>query len=120
MPAFFVPEVPAEKQEEVYTALAHRCGCAVPQPKDRVYSIRFRHDGEDWTATVGEELRGTKTVTKGRGRNKIERSVPLSNSSKVVAIFDGVPFFVWHNGASHIWANPFMAGRPYMVTLFSD
>lgn len=110
MPAFFVPHIKPEKSEEAYAELAAACHCGVPGPNERVYSITFTHDGETWTATVGEQLKGNKTVTRGRGRTKSEYNVPLSNASTVMAIFPNVPYFVWHDGVSHQWANPFMAG----------
>jgi hypothetical protein len=119
MPAFFIPEVEPEKYEEVYQDLANACGWVAPPVGDRVYSITFSSKGETWTATVGEKLKGTKVITKGRGRTRREFTAPLSNESTVIAIFPGVPFHVWHNGASRVWANPFLAGDPMSVTKFS-
>src|SRR3712207_9121151 len=57
---------------------------AVAQPLDnRVFSITWKHDGVVWTATVGEQLRGTQTVTKGRGRDTRSFEVPRHTTDTV-------------------------------------
>ncbi len=56
---FFVPAATPENTEEVYASLAKMCHRSVPDAAKRIYSIRYTHDGAEWTATVGEELRGT-------------------------------------------------------------
>jgi len=120
MPSFFVPHIDPEKHEEIYAELAQIAQRAVPLAGSRIYSITFRHNGETWTATVGETLKGTRIHTKGRGRTRIEREVPVRDGSTVMAIFPGVPFMVWHDGASRHWTNPFMAGEPSSITYFTS
>lgn len=119
MPAFFSPKAEPDIFEAAYSEMANLCHCAVPALGERVYSITFSSKGETWTATVGEELRGTRLVTRGRGRTKREFQVPLANAATVIAIFPGVPYHVWHDGASRVWANPFLAGDILSVTRFS-
>lgn len=120
MPSFFVPDVAADKQEEAYAFFAEQCHRAVPPLADRIYSITYTHNGEVWTATVGETLRGSVTRVKTVRRQRTERTIPLSNPSVVMAIFPGVPFHVWHNGASRVWANPFLTGEPLSITRFAE
>lgn len=99
--------------------MAKAIGHAPPPPGQRISSITFRNDGEVWTATVGRRLTGSRTRThKSRG-NTVERTMQLSNPSVVMAIFPGVPFHVWHDGASHTWANPFLTGEPISLTRFA-
>lgn len=118
-PAFFVPMVMPEKQAECYVEFARMIGRVVPAPGSRVYSITFSHNGERWTATVGEQLRGSVTKTSRVRGQKIERTVALSNGSTVMAIYPGVPFHVWHDYASRAWANPFLTGEPTSITYFA-
>jgi len=118
-PVFFVPDVPPEKQEEVYSefAAAH---VPVPPMGERIYSTTFTHDGEAWIATVGRQLRGSVMRTQTRRGNKVERSMQRSNSSVVLAIFPGVPCLARHNGASGTWANPLLVGEPCTVVCFAS
>lgn len=118
-PPFFIPGIAADKQEECYTAMAQLAHCAVPEIGKRVYSITYSHDGEVWHAVVGKSMRGSATkVSRSKGR-RIERTIPLSNASVTLAIFPGHPYFVWHDLASRMWANPFMAGQPISISYFS-
>lgn len=118
-PSFFVPKVPPEKQEEIYLELARAIGRAAPTGGARIYSISYTHNGEHWTATVGEQLRGSATKTSRSRGQRVERTLPLSNDSTVLAIFPGVPFQVWHDNVSRTWANPFLTGEPTSITYFS-
>jgi len=133
-PAFFVPFAEPDKQEEAYADLAGWChkDCApivtwdrdsVPPPGQRVYSIAFTHDGEQWTATVGEQLRGVQ-IKKSRVRGKqVERRIAKGDAATVLAIFPGECYVVVTNGGIggvvSAWGNPFLAGKPYSVTRFS-
>lgn len=124
--SFFLPHfsdaVTADNQEEVYKAFAALCRQS--PPSRRIYSIDYRHDGSEWTATVGQQLKGVKiTTTRSRGQ-KIERRLPVYDSATVLAIFPGDPYFVVTNcrfteGVRSYWENPFMAGRPTSVTYFA-
>jgi hypothetical protein len=89
----------------------------------RIYSIHFNHDGEEWIATVGEQLRGTRTRTRRRGGRNVDVTNELRDPATVLAIFSGTPFFVVTNarpitGLVSAWVNPFMAGQPNSVSYF--
>lgn len=71
MPAFFLPQCPPESEERVYAHIARSCDRDVPPIGRRIYSISFEHDGIVWTATVGEHLRGRKSVKVG-GKETVE------------------------------------------------
>ena len=121
IPAFFVPAATAETQESVFQDFAKWCGVSAPAVERRIYSIVFGHDGEVWTATVGESLRGEHTkTTKVRGK-KVERTSQVGDPALVLAIFPGSPFMVVtnHNIAENVrsrWANPFLTGQPKSIT----
>ncbi|WP_292078042.1 hypothetical protein [Brevundimonas sp. UBA7838] len=118
-PTFFVPLVSEEKHEECYQALAKDAGVAAAPLGKRIYSIKFRHNGEVWTATVGQSLVGTAEKTVRVRGQKVERTLHLSNPAVVMAIYEGYPYIVWHDNRSRTWANPFMAGEPFSVTHFA-
>lgn len=118
MPAFFVPKCDPDKQEETYVDWAKAVNGGVADPDRRIYSITWRHDGIEWTATVGEQLRGTETITKGRGRMKKEITVPRHSSDTVLAIYEGDPFMIVHDSNSRTWNWPIYAGRPSSVVRF--
>jgi hypothetical protein len=123
-PAFFVPAATPDNEEEVYREFARWCHRSVPERHRRIYSIRYTHDGEEWTATVGQPLRGTRyKTTRVRGQ-KIERAQPVADPAIVLAIFAEEPFMVVTNhriggNVGSRWENPFMAGRPDFVTYFT-
>lgn len=113
-PKFFVPEVAdADKYEEVFEALAKLFGVNPPPAERRLYSITFVHDGEEWIATVGERMHGTRLPNKRSRSKKPHYPQPLFDEAIVMAIFPGFeqfPHQVLHNGApGSKWANPFMA-----------
>lgn len=121
---FFVPATAVEKAESVYADFAKWCGSKVPAPRDRVYSITWIHADEEWTATVGEPLRGIRRVT-APGK-KIERTDRLRDPAIVLAIFPDVPFKVVTNhfidGKTSVhsaWVNPFLASSIKSITYFS-
>jgi len=120
MPNFFVPLIDNTDQEPAYQEMARLYGAGIPAPGDRVYSISWRHNGTLWTATVGEELRGVETVTKGRGRTRKEIEVPRSTSDTVLAIFPGLPFIIAHDNRSRVWNTPIYAGNPSSVVRFTS
>jgi hypothetical protein len=119
-PTFFVPDVPAEEQEDSYKEMADFCHRPALPPDQRIYSIVYTHDSVEWTASVGRQLRGTKTTLK-RGR---ELRTPHSDSATVLAIFPGNPYLVVTDKGPHFgnarsqWENPFMVGQPNSVTRF--
>lgn len=123
-PVFFVPAATPENQEEVYAGFAKWCNTSIPKHTERVYSITYIHDGEEWTATVGEPLRGIRRqISRSRGK-RVERKIQLSDPAIVLAIFPGDPFMVVTNhrvarDVGSAWVNPFLAGRPTSILYFS-
>jgi len=122
-PPFFVPAATADNQESVYEGFAKWCHCNVPPMGQRIYSITLVHDGEEWIATVGQQLSGS-TIADPRSRAKVRRfSRPVSDPALVLAIFPGNPYMVVtnHRLAGNVgsrWENPFMAGIPTSITYF--
>ena len=123
-PTFFVPAATPENRESVYASFAEWCKCPVPTLEKRIFSITYVHDGEEWTATVGESLRGTRLRTSRSGGRKTERTSHLSDPAIVLAIFPGSPFMVVTNhriagNVGSAWENPFFVGRPTSISYFS-
>lgn len=120
-PKFFVPEAAPDKCEEVFQDLAKFCRSEPPPIERRIYSITFVHDGEEWTATVGERMSGIRLPNR-RSRSK-KPAVPqaLFDQAVVMAIFPSMgqyPNKVLTNGAPSKWANPFFA-RAKTLTYFA-
>jgi hypothetical protein len=120
MPNFFVPNPPpGETEEAYYYALAAFARAAVPAIPDRVYSITYTHNGEQWTSTVGETSRGIRRKTVGRGSSRREQVTALSDRAIVLAIFPGNPYLVVTNNGipdpvPTDWANPFLMGEQFI------
>ena len=124
VPRFFVPAATPENEESVYANFAEACRAAVPPRERRIYSITYVHDGEEWTATVGKELRGVRRRTVRRRGQSTEQETRVSDPALVLAIFAGYPYMVVTNagidpGVRSAWVNPFMAGQPRSVTYFA-
>jgi len=124
-PPFFVPIVKPEDQETVFSRLARLSSCALPSPRKRIYSITFRSNGERWTATVGQTLRGVRYRTVRRRGERSDIEERLSDPATVLAIFEGSPYMVAtdHRILSNVgsaWESPFMAGEPTSVTYFAE
>lgn len=120
-PKFFVPAANGN-DEAAYADFAKKCSVQTPALADRIYSITWRHDGADMTATVGQSLVGTGFKTTGRGKKAVTRPFGVSDPAIVLAIFPGNTYQVFTSGGiAHktAWANPIYAGRPDAVTLFS-
>jgi hypothetical protein len=120
-PPFFVPAATPEGQEFVFVELARLAAQAVPQPSERIYSITYDHDGEEWTATVGESLRGVRR-NRRRSKGSLDREIPLADAALVLAIFPGTPYVVVTDSrpVGRVRSeNPFIAGVPKSVTRFS-
>lgn len=123
-PIFFVPAATAENVEQVYASFAQMSGRPVPPRGERIYSITYTHNREEWTATVGERLTGKRHIVTRSKRDSIERTQCVSDPALVLAIFAGSPFVVVtnHRIAGNVgskWENPFFAGQPSTVTKFS-
>lgn len=119
IPQFFVPAATDENKESIYSDFAAMCNATVPTLENRIFSIVFSSNGEIWTATVGETLRGTRSRKGGIGH---EQSV--SDPALVLAIFSGSTYQVVTNqgiagNVGSRWANPFLAGEPKSVTYFA-
>ncbi len=121
--AFFIPGIEPAKQEGAYADLARLAHRSVLDPEERIYSITFHHDGEEWTATVGEKLHG-HTIADPRARAQFRRfSRSVSDEATVWAIFPGSPYIVvtdkrFNPDVRSAWENPFLASVPRSVTLF--
>ncbi len=122
MTAFFVPNARDGKDEELYASLAKTASRSPLPQGERIQSISWTHDGEEWVATVGEQLRGTKTQMRTRQKKRVSVTGRLSDPATVLAIFPGSPYMVVTNsGLDPVrsrWANPFMAGQPTSVRRF--
>ena len=103
--------------------MADQFGLPVPPLEERVYSITFSHSGEDWIATVGEQLRGIGYRSSRSRQKSTERTIALRDSAVVLAIFPGTPFTVFTNkekgSVGSAWHNPFRVEKPASVTRFS-
>ena len=114
-----------ENEDKVYADLAKWRRAGVPEPSARVYSITYLHDGDEWTATVGEQLRGIRMKTSRLRGTNVERSIRIANPAIVLAIFQGVPYTVVtnHRIAGHVcsrWEHPFMPGQPTCALKFRN
>jgi hypothetical protein len=123
-PTFFVPSATTEMQESLYADFAKLCDRTVSDSGRRIYSIVFVHDSEEWTATVGETLRGVRHQTTKSQGTKSQPSHPVGDPALVLAIFQGAPFKVVTNhriagSVGSAWENPFLAGEPKSVTYFA-
>jgi hypothetical protein len=54
-------------------------------PERRIYSITFVHDGEEWTATIDEQLRGIKTSDDSQQGTTNRTTYPISDTAMVLA-----------------------------------
>jgi hypothetical protein len=124
-PAFFVPGATPDDRESVFAGLAKFAAQPVPVIGERVYSITYDHDGEEWMATVGETLRGLRHQRARSKTRTLERPpVSVSDPAVVLAIFPGNPYVVvtdhrFRRNVGSAWENPFYAGRPKSVIHFS-
>ena len=119
-----MPEATPENEESVYARFASMCNQPVPSRGLRIYSITFVHDKTEWTATVGERLKGVQNCSRHSKGKRIERTQSVSDPAVVLAIFPGHPYMVVTNheiaqNVRSIWGNPFMAGDPKSITYFS-
>lgn len=122
-PVFFIPDVARENQETIYAYFAKKYDLPIPNLSERIYSIVFIHNSEEWTATVGEKLQGIRRKSSQSKGRKIVQTQELVDQAIVLAIFPGKPFQVFTNSGvveniRSNWANPFMAD-PKSKRLFS-
>lgn len=124
-PPFFVPE--AKDDDEAETLLegfAQTCSRSAPPLAERVYGIKWVHDGQEWIAEVGQPLRGVERRMRQRRGQPTEVSTSLRDRAMVLAILPGKPYFVVTDyfsgcGWASKWANPLMAGRPTSTLRFA-
>jgi hypothetical protein len=116
MPAFFLPHCPPESEEVAYAHMAQGCDREVPPIGRRIYSISFEHDDIVWTATVGEHLRGRKSV---KVMNKETVEWQIDDPALILAIFPQVPYCIvtYSNAKSHF--GQIFYATPRGVELFS-
>jgi hypothetical protein len=114
IPTFFIPGVPQDAQEEVLARLAQLRHVPVPLLPERIFMLTWEHNSEEWTAVVGETLRGIRLRYPKSRRKPIERGLPVSDSAVVLAILPGEPFFIETDGGrsqgvATRWSNPILA-----------
>jgi hypothetical protein len=100
-------------------------GRQIPATGERIEAITWIHDREEWTAKVGERLRGTRTRRGRRRGQTLDVTERLSDGATVLAIFAAVPYFVVTDAppigrAASAWSNPFMAGDPHVLSRFDS
>lgn len=103
--------------ERLYAAMAELCGVLVPEPAERMQSIIYEHNGEEWIAEVGRKLKGTRTDRRRRKGGPVDVITRRSDPAIVLAIFAGNPYMVVTDarpvGATiSAWENPFLVGEP--------
>lgn len=84
---FFVPRADPVDAERYLGELASSVGRPVPSPDNRYQSVTFAHNGEQWTAEVGHELRGEHRVMRPRRQGSTEVVTRLHDPAMVLAIF---------------------------------
>jgi hypothetical protein len=114
MPAFFLPHCPFESEEVAYAYMAEGCDRQVPPIGRRIYSISLERESVFWTATVGEHMRGRKSV---KGQGTVEWDI--GDPALVLAIFPRDPYCVvtYSSGKSQ-FGRMFFA-TPSRIELFS-
>lgn len=110
--------VEPEKQEEAYAEIAQFIGAGAHAPGQRIYAMTWMHNGVEWTATVGDTLRGTETKKIGRGRAATYQDIPRRTDDTVLAIYSGAPYMIAHDNKSRYWNLPILAGEPSRVVMF--
>jgi hypothetical protein len=112
---FFVPGADPDHSEARYAELAERAGVAVPGPTDRVRSLRFVRDAEEWTATVGEALSGRLAAPTSRRSAPARRVTDpatvhavLPTDEGYVVVTDGAPL---GTVVDSTWDNPITVPR---------
>ncbi len=121
-PEFFVPGAAPDQKEAAYADYARRCDWHPLPIAERIYSITWTHSGEEWTATIGDSLKGHRRKPAARG--KPARTEQLGDPAIALAIFPGASCYrvVTSSGITEPvtgqWSNPLLAGVPISVTKF--
>ena len=124
VPKFFLPASSPDTVETDFASVAQMAHRAVPELSERIYSITYAHNCEEWTATVGQQLHGVQRRKVRSGGSSVERERSVSDPATVLAIFPGTPYVVVTNyriavNVGSKWENPFMAGQPKSVIRFT-
>ena len=82
-----------------------------------LHSVTWQHNGETWTATVGEQLHGYRIETRGRGRKKTYARVELFDPARILQVG---AYEVWHDlghaaQSRSEWNNPITIGSPIHI-----
>ena len=76
---------------------------------ERIVSIEFEQDGDEYTATVGKELEVRKFVRKNAMRDhQVMRGMLITDIDRERGV-------TW-SGDGHGWHNPFLFGQPTRIT----
>lgn len=124
MPTFFVPFTTPYEGEAAFEELARMAGLAAPaQEEERVFSIVFIHNGDVWSAKVGERLYGRRSYQSTFAGKPVDQVFEGSDAALVLAIFPGTPYVVVTDGgkaanAPTRWPKVVAAGRPVVVKRF--
>lgn len=115
MTDFFVPDVdglPGDPEER-YQELARRAGAVAPPHGERIRTVAFTSDREEWTATVGQTMRGT--TSKGerlRPGPEVVAIFPTLTSAALPDRFtdraNATEIVVFRPGTQGEWQNPAM------------
>lgn len=126
MTTFFVPFTPSDAVEARYVLLAQRAGCfAAPPREERIASVSFAHNGEEWTAEVGKRLYGKRSDGLMLNGQQLIREHETDDPAVVLAIFPGNPYVVITDGGKaeqriSRWSDRFTVGRPFHVAYFGQ
>lgn len=108
-----------------YEALAEFARRSPEHP--RIRSITFSTDrGEEWVATVGQEMSGYLQPGGFNSRgHQVKDKQRIYARHKVLAIFGPAPYSVVTDappiGTSRSeWSNPLLAGEPTIIEYFTD
>lgn len=123
MAKFWVPGFDTADAEQAYLDLALWSG-GTPS-SERIESIEFSHDGQEWRACVGEELWGSETRSRRHKGKIVETTRRLQDAARVVAILPGQPYKIVTSARPigddpSAWANPFYVGQPRRIKHFDS
>lgn len=117
-----MPRADPVDAERYLGELASFVGRPAPSADNRYQSVTFAHNGEQWTAEVGHELRGEHRVARRRRQGQIEVVTRLQDPAMVLAIFPDSRLWLVVTSARPItsmksaWENPFIIGEPSVIT----
>ena len=122
---FFVPMSSPATEERVYASLAAWCKCPIPPLGQRIYSIVFGSEGEEWSATVGQRLRFVSRGRKWTRRVEGLRELWIGDPARVLGIFGDTRYVVVTDhlmggaGVDSMVPNPLVVDEPRVVVYFA-